>query len=201
VDAFLAGVASGYGIAIPVGVIAVLIIETGRRWGFRVAAGAGLGTALADLIYAALAVVVGLGVAHLLAAHAALVHRVSAVLLGLIAARTLLQALRAREEDTRDMRPPRQSRVVLTFLGLTLANPLTVTYFAALMAAEGVTIHGVGVALFMLGVFLASLSWQTLLATTGAVIGQQLPSGARTAIGVLSSLIIAALAVRLVLAG
>ena len=35
IPAFVAGVAAGYGIAIPVGAIAILIMETGLRRGFR----------------------------------------------------------------------------------------------------------------------------------------------------------------------
>ena len=35
IPAFVAGVVAGYGIAIPVGAIAVLIVETGLRRGFR----------------------------------------------------------------------------------------------------------------------------------------------------------------------
>ena len=58
-SAFLIGAAAGYGIAIPVGPIAVLIVRTGLRRGFRVAAAAGAGTATVDLVYATIALVVG----------------------------------------------------------------------------------------------------------------------------------------------
>src|SRR3977135_557222 len=58
-SAFLIGAAAGYSIAIPVGPIAVLIVRTGLRRGFRIAAAAGAGTATVDLIYATLAVALG----------------------------------------------------------------------------------------------------------------------------------------------
>ena len=51
IAALVAGVVAGYGIAIPVGAIAILIVETGLRRGFRLAAAAG--------IYATVAVVFG----------------------------------------------------------------------------------------------------------------------------------------------
>jgi hypothetical protein len=54
-SSFLAGVVAGYAIAIPVGAIAVLIVELGVRRGFRVAAAAGVGAGTADGLYAALA--------------------------------------------------------------------------------------------------------------------------------------------------
>ncbi|MGH3668518.1 MAG: LysE family transporter, partial [Acidimicrobiia bacterium] len=48
-----------YGIAIPVGAIAILIMDVGIRRGFVPAVSAGAGAATADLLYAALAVVGG----------------------------------------------------------------------------------------------------------------------------------------------
>ena len=52
IDTLLAGAVAGYGIAIPVGAIAILILETGLQRGFRLAAAAGTGAAVADGIYA-----------------------------------------------------------------------------------------------------------------------------------------------------
>ena len=62
-DAFITGVVAGYGIAIPVGAIAILIMEAGIRRGFRPAFFAGAGAATADFLYAALAVVGGAALA------------------------------------------------------------------------------------------------------------------------------------------
>jgi hypothetical protein len=59
IGALRAGFAAGYGIAIPVGAVAVLIVETGIRSGFRAAAAAGAGAAPADGIYAAIAAIFG----------------------------------------------------------------------------------------------------------------------------------------------
>ena len=65
-ESFVAGAIAGYGIAIPVGPVAVLIIELGVRRGFRLAAPAGLGAATADGLYALLAVLAGAAIAQLL---------------------------------------------------------------------------------------------------------------------------------------
>jgi threonine/homoserine/homoserine lactone efflux protein len=59
ITAFLAGVAAGLGIAVPVGAIAILIVETGLRRGFRLGAAAGAGAATVDGIYALVAAVFG----------------------------------------------------------------------------------------------------------------------------------------------
>ena len=65
-ESFIAGAIAGYGIAIPVGPVAVLIIELGVRRGLRTAAAAGLGAASADAAYALLAVVAGAPIATVL---------------------------------------------------------------------------------------------------------------------------------------
>ncbi|MGH8337170.1 MAG: lysine transporter LysE, partial [Gammaproteobacteria bacterium] len=57
--AFMTGILAGYGIAIPVGAIAILIIETGLHRGFRDGFWAGAGAASADLLYAMVAVMLG----------------------------------------------------------------------------------------------------------------------------------------------
>ena len=58
-NAFWEGVLAGYGIAIPVGAIAILIVDMGLRRGFPPAFMAGAGAATADFIYALLAVIAG----------------------------------------------------------------------------------------------------------------------------------------------
>ena len=72
-DVFLAGVAAGYGIAIPVGAIALLIMDLGIRRGFWPAFAAGAGAATAELLYSALAVIGGAALAA--SATAATAHR------------------------------------------------------------------------------------------------------------------------------
>ena len=65
--AFLAGVVAGYGIAVPVGAIAVLIAGLSARISLRVGAAAGLGAATADGLYALVAVAGGAAVASAIA--------------------------------------------------------------------------------------------------------------------------------------
>ncbi len=88
-------------------------------------------------------------------------------------------------------------------LALTLLNPATVVYFAALVlgrqdsAAPALSIAGA----FVLGAFLASASWQLLVAGGGTLVGRIL-TGPRGRLGtaLVSSTIIAALAVTMLLA-
>ena len=84
-EAFLSGLVAGYGIAIPVGAIAVLIVEVGIKCGFRCAFFAGAGAATADLVYAGLAVIGGAALAGPVRAVDEPLRIVSAVVLVLIA--------------------------------------------------------------------------------------------------------------------
>lgn len=200
---FLAGLAAGYGIAVPVGAIAVLIIQLGIRRGFRLAAAAGLGAATADLAYGLLAALFGNAIAALIEPIAVPLGWVSVVVLVGIALFGLLALRRgARGPATRADALVGGSPGVtyLRFLGLTLLNPVTVTYFAALI----VGLPAVGVAVgtgerfaFVAGVGLASASWQVCLAGIAGVLHRRADERVQVATSVLGNLIIAGFAGRI----
>jgi arginine exporter protein ArgO len=87
-------------------------------------------------------------------------------------------------------------RAYLGVLGLTLLNPATVVYFAALVLGRGGEGGG---GWFVAGAFLASASWQLLIAGGGALVGRLLtgPRGRRIT-SLVSAVVIAVLAVALV---
>ena len=92
-QSLIAGAIAGYGIAIPVGPVAVLIIELGVRRGLRLAAAAGLGAATADGLYALLAVLAGARIAELLGPVTPALQVVAVVVLFGIAIRGVYLAL------------------------------------------------------------------------------------------------------------
>jgi arginine exporter protein ArgO len=195
------GVVAGLGIAVPVGAIAVLIVDLGMRRGFTRAVPAAMGAASADLAYAAVAAVAGIAVAAVLAPYERRIELISAtVLVGIVAYR-MVRLFRAGG-DTRPS--PTGDGAVSTyagFLALTLVNPLTVTYFAALILGLGDDTLGTGTdkALFVVGAFVASAAWQLVLAGAGAVLHHRLSERALLATSLVGNLLIAALAIRLVL--
>ncbi|MFF5172252.1 LysE family transporter [Micromonospora sp. NPDC000089] len=198
--AFLAGLIAGYGVAVPVGAIAVLVLGLSARTSFRVGAAGALGVATADGLYATVAVLGGAAIAGLITPIAGPLRVAAAVVLLALAGHGAWRALRPRPTATapgagRGMGTP--IRAYAGVLALTLLNPATVVYFAALVLGRG----GVGAggpaagALFVLGAFLASASWQLLIAGGGSLVGRVLagPRG-RRATALASSVIIAALA-------
>jgi arginine exporter protein ArgO len=199
--AFAEGALAGFGIAIPVGPIAVLIVDTGARRGFASAFAAGLGAATADLTYAAVAAVAGIAASRALASVDDPLHASSVVaLLGIVAFRTF-RLFRPAGAAARKGPNGGRFRTYLAFLGLTLLNPVTVTYFAALILGLQVSAatEPTGKLQFVSGAFLASASWQTGLAAVGAFLHARLGDRARTATGLLGNLVILAFAVRLML--
>ncbi|MGW0243783.1 LysE/ArgO family amino acid transporter [Micromonospora chalcea] len=212
--AFLAGLVAGYGVAIPVGAIAILILGLSARTSFRVGSAAALGVATADGLYAAVAALGGAAVASGLAPFAGPLRMIAAGVLLALACLTAWRAMRppapAQEPDSpapAQEPSPRGGldtpvRAFAAVLALTLLNPATVVYFVALVLGRGDVLGsgGAGAIAFTAGVFLASASWQLLIAGGGSLIGRALtgPRGRRVT-ALLSSVIIAALAVATVL--
>ena len=195
---FLAGVVAGYGIAVPVGAIGVLIAGLSARVSLRVGAAAGMGAATADGLYALVAVAGGAAVAGLIAPIAAPLRWVAAAVLLGLAAVTAVGAIRGRGRPPAERgRPATPLRAYLGILGLTLLNPATVVYFAALVLGRGGAGGGVW---FVVGAFLASASWQLAVAGGGSLVGRLLTGDrGRLVTALVSSVVIAALAVQTVL--
>lgn len=205
--ALIAGLLAGYGVAVPVGAIAVLIMGLGARTSFRVGAAAALGVATADGLYAAAAVLGGTALARVIAPAATPLRWVAIGVLVALAARTAVMAVRHHRDPAAvrsDAGLATPGRAYLGLLGLTLLNPATVVYFAALVlgrqAAAGSQLGHAAEAVFVLAAFVASASWQLLLAGGGSLVGRVLtgPRG-RLATALVSSAVIAVLAAGLAL--
>jgi threonine/homoserine/homoserine lactone efflux protein len=197
-EAFVAGAIAGYGIAIPVGPVAVLIIELGVRRGLRTAAAAGLGAATADALYALLAVLAGAGIALALEPVAPGLKFVAVAVLVAIAVRGVYLALYHARIGIPGgaVLPADPGRTYARFLVITLLNPTTILYFGALILGRPELGSGPAErAAFIVGAALASTSWQLLLAVLGALAHKRLPWRAQLAISLLGNAVVAGFAV------
>ncbi|MFB8170773.1 LysE family transporter [Kitasatospora purpeofusca] len=205
-DALLSGLLAGYGIAVPVGAISVLIVTLASRVSLARGLAAALGVATADGLYALLALIGGATLAPLLAPAAGALELAAAAVLVLLAAHGLRATLRTHRADRDPAGPPPPApaspwRTYASLLGLTLLNPLTVVYFSALVLGGRTGPGSLGPGLvFVLAAFAASASWQALLATGGALLRRLLtgPRG-RLLTGLTGNLVVLALALRLAL--
>ncbi|MET8848898.1 LysE family transporter [Amycolatopsis sp. NPDC004625] len=201
--ALLAGLVAGYGIAIPVGAVGTYLVALTARTSLRTGLAAALGVATADGVYALVAVLGGAAIAEVVTPVAGPLRLVSAAILIALAALGALRAVRShREPAARAVTPLGPGRAYVSLLGITLVNPATVVYFAALVVGgrAGTAVPALEQGVFVLAAFAASASWQAALAGGGALLGRVL-TGARGRLvtALASSTVITALAVRLVL--
>ncbi|MDH6622323.1 arginine exporter protein ArgO [Streptomyces sp. LBL] len=205
--ALVAGLLAGYGIAVPVGAVGSYLVSLTARTSLRTGVCAALGIATADGLYALVATLGGAALADALRPVLGPLRLSSALVLltlAVLGAVTAVRQYRGHRLATRpDPSPPGPVRACLGLLGITLLNPVTVIYFAALVlgthAEDAVLPLEQGV--FVLAAFAASASWQLLLAGGGALLGRALTGHrGRLVTALLSSGVITVLAVRMLVA-
>ncbi|MFI6007271.1 LysE family transporter [Streptomyces sp. NPDC051243] len=202
--ALVAGLLAGFGIAVPVGAVATYLVSLTARTSLRTGVCAALGVATADGLYALVATLGGSALATALRPFLTPLRWAAALVLAILAVRgavTAVRHYRGHRLTTRSTPPPPSpARAYLALLGITLLNPTTVVYFAALVlgtrASDAVSPLEQGV--FVLAAFVASASWQLLLAGGGALLGRVLTGHrGRLVTALVSSAVILALAVRM----
>ncbi|MCF1591975.1 LysE family transporter [Streptomyces muensis] len=201
--ALVAGLIAGYGIAVPVGAVATYLVSLTARTSLRTGVCAALGVATADGLYALVATLGGSALAGALRPVLVPLRWASALVLAVLAVRGAVVAVRHyrdRRLATRSASaaPPSPARAFLALLGITLLNPTTVIYFAALVLGTRAsdTAAPLEQGVFVLAAFAASASWQVLLAGGGALLGRVLTGRrGRLVTALVSSGVILALAV------
>lgn len=205
--ALLAGLLAGYGIAVPVGAVGTYLVSLTARTTLRTGVCAALGVATADGLYALAAALGGSALASALEPALAPLRWVCVLVLLALAAWGAAGAVRryrgrrlaARTEAT----PPGAARAYLSLLGITLLNPTTVIYFAALVlgSRSGEAAGPLEQTVFVTAAFAASASWQVLLAGGGALLGRALTGHrGRLVTALVASGVMTALAVRMAVA-
>ena len=200
---FVAGLAAGLGIALPLGAIGVLILREGVERGIRMAAVAAFAVATVDFAYALVAVVVGERVAQALAEVERIVQLVGAAALTVVVIVGVRDLLRGLDEPAGDAQLPVGYRgTFLRFVGLTAINPMTAVYFVALTAGLSQRLAGPGAGTaFAIGVLLGSLAWQMVLALGGGLAGGRMSQRLRIGVSLAGYTIVVGYALRLALGG
>jgi arginine exporter protein ArgO len=178
--AILAGLVAGYGIAIQVGAMSVLLVGFAARSRLAVAAAAGLGIGIADGLYATVSVLGGSAAAALVRPVREPLAIVAAIVLVGLATRTAVLAIRVFRAGPTESgvteTPSGPLRAFLGFLGLTVLNPTTIVYFVALVLGRHGGFTGWTGAGFAAAALVASVSWHVLLAAGGRLVGRVLTS-------------------------
>ena len=200
-EVVVSGLVTGWAIAIPIGAVGAFLVTLTSRTSYLVGAAGALGIATVDGGYAAVAVVAGAALSAVLTPVATPLRIASGAVLLAIAVLTAAHAL-ATSGRPRSATPVGPARAYLLFVGITAVNPTTVVYFAAVVLGNRdlVDTPAQG-AVFVVAAFVASASWQLLLAGGGAALGR-LATGRRSHLvtGLVSAAVIAALALHTMLA-
>ena len=196
VFAFSSGIIAGLALAIPLGGIGVLLIQEGVRLGARRALPAAAGVAVVDVLYCTLAILIGSAAAPAIQSVAPWPVVIGGVTLIAVASIGLVTGLRpaagtvgaaagtagaaASGITAVDAVPGYAAwKRFAVFFGLTMINPATLVYFAAITTGlVQFSTEPWGAVLFVCGVGLASFGWQTLLTTAGGMLRSR--SGQRT---------------------
>ncbi|WP_019645907.1 LysE family translocator [Novispirillum itersonii] len=162
----LKGMGLGLSIAAPVGPIGILCMRRTLEGGVLAGVAGGLGTALADGVYAAVAAFGVAGVAALLQEHAILLNGGGALVLLWLAVKTLRSAPASGDGASAGGRRGVLGLCAATF-ALTIANPPTIALFAALFAGLGLGAGADAATALALvaGVFCGSMLWWVILST------------------------------------
>jgi|SRR5579859_7936839 len=187
---FLKGLAFGFVLAATVGPMWMLCfrrtIVSGALAGFV----SGMGIAVADGIYGAIAAFGLAAVSGFLRAQRFWLGLVGGAFLVFLGIRALVANPSAAGDSA--AANPGLPRAFVSMLALTLANPPTILAFAAIFAGLGLGAHAgyAAAAIVVLGVFLGSASWWIILALCAGRLRARLGAGLLRAINVVSGLVI-----------
>jgi threonine/homoserine/homoserine lactone efflux protein len=198
---FLRGLVIGFSIAAPVGPIGVLCIRRTLAEGRAVGFVSGLGAATADAAYGSIAALGLSAVTTLLVGHQTWLRLIGGAFLCYLGYRIFVS--RPAENVTG---PPdtRLAGAYTSTLLLTLTNPMTILSFAAVFAGLGLGGAAGGLrtaALMVLGVFLGSALWWTILSGVTGLLRARLEVRGLRWVNRLSGMVITAFGIAALAAG
>jgi threonine/homoserine/homoserine lactone efflux protein len=161
---FTKGLVFGFILAAAVGPMWVLCFRRTIASGALVGLVSGMGIATADGIYGAIAAFGLTAVSGFLLGHSFWIGLLGALFLTYLGVKALISRPMNLEEEKSDRTS--LAKAFLSTLGLTLTNPPTILAFAAIFAGLGLVSTGdyASAAWIVLGVFLGSAAWWTILA-------------------------------------
>lgn len=205
IDLFLRGILLGLAVAAPVGPIGVLCIQRSLAGGFWMGFSGGIGTAVADALYAALAAA---GFAVLLGGNLGMAGPVpvqqilqwgGALFIAWLGWRTFSAPAAEGAANAPLMGHP--LRLFAVTFALTMSNPATISSFAALFAGLGLAADPTfgAAASAVAGVFIGSLLWWALLSGGIAALRHRVGAEMRRWINRIAGLVLILFAIALVI--
>ena len=199
--ALIAGLAAGLAIAVQVGAVSLLLVETALVRGTRIGVAAGMGVATVDLLFATAAAAAGATAGAMLAEHEVEIRLVAAATLAAIALHGLVAVGRKPSDAAQDPAGAGGPRAhYVRFFAITLVNPLTIASFAAVAASLPLGAPSAAAA-FAAGVGVASAGWHVVLTVAAGHAGRWITPRIQTGLAVGGRVAVLAIAAHLALAG
>lgn len=196
------GFMAGLALAIPVGPMAIMLINTTISRGLRHGVVGALGMATVDGAYALAVFVVGGLIATALTSLKVVFGLVGALILLVLGIQTAYKNLKLlRSKDAlvgKTAESGSVGKTFGTFVAATVVNAPTALYFLAIapnVANMGYSLTAANVAVFVVSVFIGSLIWQETLVFTGLAIRGITTNRFRAWIGLFGGVLIVALAI------
>jgi threonine/homoserine/homoserine lactone efflux protein len=153
------GLVLGFSVAAPVGPIGLLCMDRSLRHGKLSGFSTGLGAAVADTVYGAIAAIGIASVMGFLAGHERELRFVGGILLLIVAWRMYLTPPPVFQQRAPGQKRPLFRLFTESFV-LTISNPMTILGFMAVYAGLGIKADSMqGISIVLLGVFLGSAAW------------------------------------------
>lgn len=203
-DLFVIGFFAGLALAIPVGPMAIMLINTTLEKGWRTGVAGASAMATVDFLYALTVFLLGHAISSFFATWGQLLSLLGAAVLLWLGISTLLRNFRLMRSPGQDVTDSKYASTPLktffVFAGATILNPPTALYFlgiapsVAQMETDNFLLSAL---VFATGVFVGSVIWQQGLALAGTTLRKFAQKKIRVFFGLLGGALIIVLAVAL----
>lgn len=200
--AFVSGSVAGLALAAPLGAIGILLLQEGMTRGLRRGLPAAAAVATVDVLYCAVAIAAGSLAGPIMKGWTPWPQILGGIAVIALGVHGLLNNRRPRtlEMGQASVRSSTSGQRYLLFLGLTVLNPATLVYFAAIMTGlKQLTNSPPTATAFAIGVGVASFAWQGLLVVLGAGLQRKTGPAFRKWTAIIGNGVVVALGIALVI--
>ena len=172
----IAGLIIGFFVALPVGAAAVLCINRSIQDGFKAGFFTGLGVAIADLVYGFLAVFGLFAISGETLESQPVLRLAGALCIMFLGCRLMSQTPISSNQNLHQITT---LKGIITGFIVTISNPMTIIAFVAALSYVNYLIEQIDYirsSLIVIGIFLGSLSWWTILSVISIKLRENLTS-------------------------
>ena len=203
-ELFAIGFFAGLALAIPVGPMAIMLINTTLEKGWRHGVAGASAMATVDFLYALTVFLLGSAITSFFADWGQMLSQIGALILLALGVIMIVRNIKLIRSKAAEICDAKSGKTALKTFGLfalaTAVNPPTALYFLAIApsvaeyASSNILINALT---FAIGVFVGSVIWQQILAITGNTLRKFAQRKVRIFFGLIGGVLIVVLAIAL----